>query len=489
MRQSILVVADDPEVLRCLEALFGHAFALESAASVEQALALLDEGPEPLLLIADSELSSEARARLEAQLARRSSELVVLFLEGEASSVAPSGPTRRRVACEVEHLMASVQRALERRDGLQPWLDAGAELELSRSCLRGLNESLEGRLSHQAHKLRVLRRLSIDLSGASTLQEIAGLAADALHDALDGHAVHVQLWDVAGGAGVVHANRGGEMSTRLHCETLGGEQGALGEIVVDATYGARQELSPEELEVLTMIAGPTAVAARNEIRRRERDNAQHATILALARLAEKRDNETGRHVERVSQYCKLVAEALRFRGDFLDEISDEFIDHLVRSAPLHDIGKVGIPDSILLKPGRLTPAEFEIMKTHASLGAMTLDQVIQTGGRPGYLEMGRDIAQCHHEKWNGAGYPAGLAGDAIPLCARILALADVYDALTSVRPYKDAWPHAKAMELIRSESGKHFDPRVVEAFASRESEAESIRLRLADELALDRIAV
>jgi putative two-component system response regulator len=219
---------------------------------------------------------------------------------------------------------------------------------------------------------------------------------------------------------------------------------------------------------------------RNELRRVQRDHAQQAMILALARLSEQRDQATGRHLERVSSYCQLVAEGLREDGCCLDAIDDAFVENLVHSSPLHDIGKVGIPDSILLKPGRLSPEEWQIMRTHAEIGAQTIEGVIHEFPDQGFLVCGRDIARGHHEKWDGSGYPAGLKGAAIPLAARIVALADVYDALTSTRPYKQPWTHAASLEWIREQSGKHFDPDIVASFVKRAEQADSIRARLRD---------
>lgn len=174
-------------------------------------------------------------------------------------------------------------------------------------------------------------------------------------------------------------------------------------------------------------------------------------VRCLGKAAEYKDNETGAHVLRMSHYSRIVALALG--------LSDAHADLLLHAAPMHDIGKIGIPDSILCKPGRLTEQEWEIMRQHTVIGAQIL------GDHPsGLLRLAATIALCHHEKWDGSGYPRGLAGEDIPLEARIVAIADVFDALTSVRPYKRAWSVDDAVELIRSESGGHFDPRVVEAF-------------------------
>ncbi len=187
-------------------------------------------------------------------------------------------------------------------------------------------------------------------------------------------------------------------------------------------------------------------------------------IFALARLAESRDTETGAHLERVQHYCKLLASTLRSQGRFATQIDGEFIRLITETSPLHDIGKVGIPDNVLLKPGRLTHDEFEIMKTHTVIGAQTLQAALDKFPEAKFLRMARDIAASHHERYDGAGYPYNLSGEDIPLCGRIVAVADVYDAMTSKRVYKSAYSHETAVELIAEQSGQQFDPSVVAAF-------------------------
>jgi putative two-component system response regulator len=194
------------------------------------------------------------------------------------------------------------------------------------------------------------------------------------------------------------------------------------------------------------------------------------TIFALAKLAESRDPETGAHLDRVRNYCRVLAEELRSHPRFSDRIDDDFIDLMFRTSPLHDIGKVAVPDQILLKPGRLTKQEFDVMKAHTIRGAETIRSLLSEFPNVHFLRMAHDIILSHHEKYDGSGYPQGLAGENIPLCGRIMALADVYDALTSKRVYKDAFGHQESRDLIVRESGKHFDPDIVQAFLSREKE-------------------
>lgn len=203
-------------------------------------------------------------------------------------------------------------------------------------------------------------------------------------------------------------------------------------------------------------------------------------IFAMAKLAENRDPETGSHLERVRSYSRVLTQHLAGIENFRDQITPEYVRLIYLTSPLHDIGKVGIPDSVLLKPGRLSDREFEIMKMHATLGAETLEAALRQFPGVKFLEMGRDIAATHHERYDGTGYPNCLKGDEIPLCGRIVALADVYDALTSRRTYKAAFAHDVARSMILADSGTHFDPQIVDAFVATESTFMEIRGRLSD---------
>jgi putative two-component system response regulator len=206
-----------------------------------------------------------------------------------------------------------------------------------------------------------------------------------------------------------------------------------------------------------------------EVNRRMQENQliQDVSIHALARLAEIRDPETGNHILRTQSYVRHLALRLKKHPRFTHLLSDHYIDLLAQSAPLHDIGKVGIPDSILLKPGPLTPEEWEVMKTHTRLGSDAIEQAERDAAKPvEFLVLAKEIAHWHHEKWDGSGYPDGLAGDAIPVSARLMALADVFDALISKRVYKDPISYGKARDIIAEGRGQHFDPDVTDAFMS-----------------------
>lgn len=205
----------------------------------------------------------------------------------------------------------------------------------------------------------------------------------------------------------------------------------------------------------------------SEVTRRTKEIAliQEVSIMAMVSLAETRDSETGNHIQRTKLFVKELCDYLGKLPKFKEALSAGNIDLIVASAPLHDIGKVGIPDSILLKPGKFTQEEFEVMKAHTTLGRDAILKAEDLMSRPDtFLRYPKEMVYSHHEKWDGSGYPLGLSGQSIPLSARIIALADVYDALTSKRVYKQAISHADAVNIIKSESGKHFDPEIVEAF-------------------------
>ena len=196
------------------------------------------------------------------------------------------------------------------------------------------------------------------------------------------------------------------------------------------------------------------------------ENTKNATILGLAKLAESRDDCTGGHLERVREYSRMITRAICQLPKYMHYITPAYINDIYLSSILHDIGKVSVPDAILLKPGRLTAEEFDIIKQHTIVGGNALAAVDAELKEQSFLTLGKEIAYYHHEAWDGNGYPEGLEGEAIPLSARIVALADVYDALTTKRVYKDAYSHEKAVDIILEEKGRKFDPEIVEAFVA-----------------------
>jgi len=201
---------------------------------------------------------------------------------------------------------------------------------------------------------------------------------------------------------------------------------------------------------------------------------QMATIFALAKLAENRDTDTGEHLERVQEYCRVLAQDLQRSSAYSCLIGDDFIENIYQASPLHDIGKVAIPDNVLLKPGKLSNEEFEVMKTHTTVGAQTLKAVLDHYPENTFVRMGIDIARHHHERWNGTGYPDGLRAEDIPLSARVMAVVDVYDAFRSDRCYRNALSHESTWEIILAGGGTQFDPVIIDRFRRLESTFQEI---------------
>jgi len=353
------------------------------------------------------------------------------------------------------------------------------QLQFSRESLLTLTETLERRLADQVLRVQGMQDFTFQLGRTRSLGEVARLAAESASRLLGGRGVVVCLAEE--GESPTESRAGPELSGEVHTQEVMTTEGRMGRIDLDARSPEGRELREQDRDFLASLAVTTGIAARNLIHRRERDDAQHATILALARLAEYRDDETGRHLERVAEYCRLIAFALRENEKYAGAITASFVDDLVLSAPLHDIGKVGVPDSILFKPGKLTEEEWEIMRRHTTIGAETILGALENTGERGFLRMGHDVAWCHHERWDGKGYPRRLGGAAIPLAARIMAVADCYDALTTSRPYKAPWTHQASVDYVRENAGTQFDPSVAEAFLSIEDQANRVRCILADE--------
>lgn len=249
---------------------------------------------------------------------------------------------------------------------------------------------------------------------------------------------------------------------------------------------ASLKIRNENLERLVLTRTQTILRQSEELIAKNRSLLafQDATIMAFCSLAEARDNETGNHIRRTQSYIKALAEVLQEHPRFKDVLDDDTIQLLYKSAPLHDIGKVGVPDSILLKPGKLTDAEWEVMKRHCEYGRDAISQT-ENGmgeGAGAFLRYAREIAYGHHEKWDGSGYPQGISGEDIPVSARLMAVADVYDALISERPYKKPFSHEQAVEIIREGRGTHFDPDVVDAMLQIHEEFREIAKRFKDGL-------
>lgn len=271
----------------------------------------------------------------------------------------------------------------------------------------------------------------------------------------------------------------------VEAELRGLEAGAVDYIakpIAPPIVLARVHTQLELKQARDRLAGQNAWLETEVARRMEENEAiQEVSVRALAHLAETRDPETGNHILRTQNYVHELAQCLKTHPRFADALNERYIQLLTRSAPLHDIGKVGIPDAILRKPEPLSPEEWTIMQTHAKLGSDAIEMAERDASRPvAFLALAKEIARWHHEKWDGTGYPDGLAGEAIPLSARVMALADVFDALISPRVYKTPMSFDDAHDIIAAGRGRHFDPYIVDVFLAGYGRFEEIARRYSD---------
>ncbi|ENO81772.1 two-component system response regulator [Thauera sp. 27] len=361
--------------------------------------------------------------------------------------------------------------------------------EASRNTILAIDDAPEN-LRVLSEVLRPHYRVLVATSGAVGLELAAGpkrpdlILLDIMMPGMDGYEVLTRLREnpLTQGIPVIFLTAMTAVEDEEHGLGLGAAD-YVGKPFKPALLLARVRTQLENKLARDWMQDQNAALER-EVGRRMAENLaiQKISIRALAHLAETRDPETGNHILRTQNYVQLLADALRHHHRFARTLTAGYIDLLVLSAPLHDIGKVGIPDHILLKPGKLTPDEWAIMQTHAALGSDAILRAEQGMERaPRFLTLAREIARHHHEKWNGDGYPDALAGDDIPLSARIMALADVFDALISPRVYKPAMSFEDARSIIVSGRGIHFDPDVVDAFTDRFDDFVAIAERYGEE--------
>ena len=337
--------------------------------------------------------------------------------------------------------------------------------------------------------LRDLYRVKVAPSGARALQIMAAdpkpdlILLDIMMPEMDGCEVlrHLQAHAATRDIPVIFLTA----MDAAEDETIGLELGAVDYITkpINPAIVLARVRNHLQLKVARDFLKNQSAYLEREIEKRTHEvlAVQDVTIRTLATLAETRDNETGHHIRRTQHYVRALAKRLQHHPRFQHLLDDAAIDAMYKSAPLHDIGKVGIPDHILLKPGKLTAEEFEVMKTHTTLGRDAIARAeTELGHSMPFLRYAKEIAHSHQEKWDGSGYPQGLMGDNIPVSARLMAVADVYDALISRRVYKPSFPHAKAVAIIQDGRGSHFDPDMVDAFTEIAGEFQAIAQRFAD---------
>ncbi len=275
-----------------------------------------------------------------------------------------------------------------------------------------------------------------------------------------------------------------DLFTAGGCKTLDGEFGSNLIMPISGNhgpvgvfdFGSRQPgtFDQREISMCSMLVDQMAFSLENLRLVGELSSSRDAVIRGMALLAEIRDSHIKGHLDRICAYSRYLAESIQDRPGYR-EVSPAFIEMITRAAALHDVGKVGIPDAILLKPGKLTAEEFEVMRSHATVGSDLLEGLMHDYGHYGMILMGKEVARHHHEWWDGNGYPDGISGTEIPLAARIVAIADVYDALTSKRVYKEAWNFEETASEMRAKSGSQFDPELLEIFLQWPRNLEKIR--------------
>lgn len=521
--QKILFVDDEALLLEGLKRQFRREFTIEVALGGEAALALLAESEPFAIVVSDYNMPAMDGITFLNQVYERYPQTVLMMLTGRAElDIAVNALHHAHISrflnkpCPKEVLVETLNDGLEQYRLRMSEQILQFRLQETNQKLNLLNNHLEELVEQKTQALRLQYHCVANMTQLNSSGEIVNALIDSVAELTGATAISVWLSPQQDGhfscqyppglqantfsmsaltSGIVYKSlrekqvwQGGDTELSEFDKSLfagqaffaiplTGNHGVLGLLNLAAD---KATLADHVIDALVGIADATATALQSQWHREAFTEAQDAIITALAKLSEYRDPETGAHLLRLKKYCGLVcgflAETEKYRG-LIDPV---FTQDLVRSSPLHDIGKVGIPDAILKKPGKLNTEEFEIMKTHAQIGGDTLRAVYEQYPSQSFIKCGMDIAYGHHEKWNGQGYPRGLAGDAIPLAARILALVDVYDALTSRRVYKAPFARAQAASIIAEGSGNHFDPDVVSAFLANEDEFYQIAEQFAD---------
>lgn len=528
LNNRILCVDDEPNVLNGLRRQLRKNFDVSTAVSGMEALELMaHQGPFPVV-ISDYNMPTMDGVEFLAQVKQRFPDTVSIMLTGRSElDIAVAALHQGNIfrflnkPADPELLQQSILDAMEHYRLVNAERELTAELQSANSKLAELNQNLETKVTERTATLRRLYRFVSKLNSLDSQQEVAVLTVNTAASMLN--CAEVSLWSHE--PDIQQLRMQASTSTGLAKQlTIPVENSALGHIfsrneifitdlsspdlestawdkdivndlpalyvplatqskasgILVISASAKGGYDHEDISIAHALAHSTAIALSNHQHREERDETQDAVIMALAKLSESKDLETGGHLLRLKAYCRLLCEALQLFPGYRSIITPGFIKDIERSSPLHDIGKVGIPDHILKKPGKHTPEEFELMKTHATIGGDTLKSVLDQCKYQGFIKTGMEIAYGHHERWDGSGYPIGLKGLEIPLSARILALADVFDALTSKRAYKPAFSFEQTRRIIIDGRGSHFDPDLVDAFLFKEQEFIETALQLAE---------
>jgi response regulator RpfG family c-di-GMP phosphodiesterase len=447
MNRRILLVDDHADFLEGERAMLAPHFDVELAHSGAEALARIERYGPYAVVVSDYGMPGMSGVELLCEVSVQWPDTARILLTGCADlGLALEALERGGIfrfltkPPDPRRLVEAVTAGVQRYDAIAEERLFTEQLSFARESLQTLNGVLEQRLERELAHLNALAQGSERIAAARSAEDVLEKTTEAVRELFGAEAPEVR--------------KSGEHNL---------------EIVPSKALPARERRA---LSILASSARGALAATQRRDRARE---AQLATLRALQHMARERDDATGMHLARVSAYTKLLARGVRATGRHQHEISEEFIEDLGLAAPLHDIGKVAVPDAILFKPGKLDEREWEVMRTHASVGAEIL-RGVQAGQQESapLLFLARQIAWTHHERWDGTGYPRGLAREAIPLAGRIMALADCYDALTSERPYKPAWSHQAAVAHLREQRGLAFDPELVDVFLAHEHEFEGL---------------
>ncbi|MFA5985408.1 MAG: HD domain-containing phosphohydrolase [Methylococcaceae bacterium] len=530
INNKILCVDDEPNVLEGLKRQLRKYFDVTTATGSLEALTLIKQTGPFAVVVSDYNMPKMNGTEFLSLVKNFCPDTISIMLTGRADlDVAVNALHQGKIfrflnkPVSPELLIQSITDALEQHRLIIAEQELKVQLNQANRDLSTLNAKLETTVEERTNTLRRLYRFVSNLNALNSPQAVASLVVNTTASMLN--CLEVSLWmyepehqllrmSAANFLGntenlslsvnntvigkhfnlaeiTVYDSSMDSEQTGFDTQFLGelpilfvpliSENKTTGLLVISApTRGTYQQ---EDISVAHALAHSTAIALANYQHRAERDETQDAVIMALAILSESRDSETGGHLLRLKVYCRLLCESLAKQARYHALITADFIADIVRSSPLHDIGKVGIPDHILKKPGKHTVEEFAIMKTHATIGGDTLKTVLDQCRYQGFIKTGMEIAYGHHERWDGSGYPNGLKGEEIPLSARILALADVFDALTTKRTYKPAFSFAQTKQIILEGKGSHFDPDIVDAFLYRELEFIATANALAENLA------
>jgi response regulator RpfG family c-di-GMP phosphodiesterase len=531
--RRVLCIDDEPALLAGIERKLRGRVDLTTAVGGKAGLAALAEKGPFAVVISDYMMPEMNGVEVLKEVARVAPDSVRMMLTGcsdleVAVSALNEGGIWRFLSkpCSRDAMENAIREAQEHYRLILAERELTGALNQANDDLRQLNEGLEERVRERTATISQLRRFVTELSGMDSIANMADLIVTKTAEMLSSQRVSLMMPDASGEYLVVIASVGLTPEARDRIRVPVGapiagvafaenrsivvndaEQAAAGSPRYDSEFFAVVPListglgtpghtigvlnvtehvdglpyDKDALAALETIRESATIALQNQIRLQERNEARDAIILALAKLAEHRDPETGAHLDRVRIYCRLLSETLARNPRYSLRIDQEFISAIYNSSPLHDIGKVGIPDAILLKPGPLTHEEFEVMKTHSTIGGNTIRTLVQQRRPQRFLQMGMEIAYHHHERYDGAGYPAGLAGEKIPLSARILTVADVYDAMVSRRVYKPALSHEEAVAFIREGAGKKFDPDIADVFLRLHEDFRTIAKEVRDE--------